>query len=259
METGHGVHLVDIEGEKVGQRHLFEQADDKQRQAVGNVPTGDGPGRPQLRQQVPCPLDGPRHQLREKRDERGVADEAGLLLHLPAVEVDGVAHRLEHEERDADRKQDVRLGDRNREPGSGKKGVQVPGDEGPVLEEPQQAQVVDDREGKEELASPRTCHGEDGEVVDGRGVEDEEQVQPVPPPVEHVRGDQQPEVPEARSAGQQMDGVYDREEAGEDPVVKQHGIDLCRATSGVGNRWVRRCRVRGGSERRQAPNTGSNM
>lgn len=58
-----------------------------------------------LRQQALGALDGPGDELREIRDEQGDVEEVLLRGHPPAVDVDGVAHRLEGVERDTDRQQ----------------------------------------------------------------------------------------------------------------------------------------------------------
>ena len=57
----------------------------------------------ELRQHLPGPLDRPGHELREEADEGGEAQEIPLARDLAQVEIDGVAHRLKREERDAHR------------------------------------------------------------------------------------------------------------------------------------------------------------
>ena len=96
------VDLVDVLGQVVGQRHLLEEADEEQRQAVGDVLPRDRRRSLELRQQVVGALDRPGHQLGEERDERQEPHEAALGLDDALVGVDGVAHRLERVERDAD-------------------------------------------------------------------------------------------------------------------------------------------------------------
>ena len=105
----------------------------------------------ELRQQMPGALDRARHELREEADERGEAEEVALAMHVAQVEIDGVAQRLEGEERDADREQVLKaerherggIGQLQRDMEPGEDAVQVLRNEAGVLEEEQQGEVVD--------------------------------------------------------------------------------------------------------------------
>ena len=60
-----------------------------------------------LRDEVACADDRAGHELREEREVEEVFQPVRKGLELAAVDVDRVAHRLEDEERDADRQEDV--------------------------------------------------------------------------------------------------------------------------------------------------------
>src|SRR6185503_15484570 len=101
VRTGVVINPLDIEREVVGQREFLEQADQKQRKAVGQILQAEGRRAMKLREQVSGPLDRSGHQLRKKADEGGEAKEVALALDVAQIKVDGVAHRLEREERNA--------------------------------------------------------------------------------------------------------------------------------------------------------------
>ncbi len=69
---------------------------------------------PELGQKPRRALDRPGHELGEEADVEREYAEMPLGLALAAVDVDGVAEGLEGIEGDADRKQDVELGQRGR-------------------------------------------------------------------------------------------------------------------------------------------------
>ena len=154
VQVRHEVDLVHVQGEVVGQRDLLEQANHEQRQAVRHVRHFHTRRLAQLREQVAGAFDGPRHQLREQRHKRRVADEAGFFFHVAAVEVNAVAHGLEDEERDADRQQDVRFRQRVIDARAHDERVERLRNEAGVLEEAEQAEVVRHAQREETLAPP---------------------------------------------------------------------------------------------------------
>ena len=60
-----------------------------------------------LRQQERRALNRAGDEVREERDEHGDVEQAAARAQLAAIDVDGVAHRLERVERDADRQEDA--------------------------------------------------------------------------------------------------------------------------------------------------------
>ena len=105
------------------------------------------------------------------------------------------------------------------------KRVEVLGDEPGVLEVAEEAEIADQADHEPERARPRApFHQEDHEVVNRRGAEEQQEVPGIPPAVERVRGDHQPDVHQlVVSADEKVDGVDDQEEDEEDPGVKEHG------------------------------------
>ena len=152
VEIRRGVDRIDVQPQVVGQRHLLEQTDDEQRQAVADVGRANHGKSIELRQQLAGPLDRPGDQLRKQRHEGGEANEAAFAIDLATIEVDRVAHRLERVERNAHRQQDVRSGQLVAGPQLCQQPVDVVGDESAVLEEAEQQQVVDHAQ-----AQPRSC------------------------------------------------------------------------------------------------------
>ena len=63
-----------------------------------------------LLEQIAGTLDGPGHQLREKRYEQRVPQKIVLRFHVLPVNVHQIAHALKGEKRYADRQQDIEAG-----------------------------------------------------------------------------------------------------------------------------------------------------
>ena len=103
--------------------------------------------------------------------------------------------------------------------------VQVLGDEAGVFEVAEEPEIADQADHEPERARPPApFHQEDHEVVDRRGAEEQQEVPGIPPAVERVRGDHQPDVHQlVVSADEKVDGVDDQEEDEEDPGVEEHG------------------------------------
>ena len=62
----------------------------------------------------------------------------------------------------------------------------------------------------------------DGGIIEQRRIENEQQVKRVPPPVKHVRAEQEPMQPITRTSQRQVHRVRDEEENCERPRVKEH-------------------------------------
>ena len=103
--------------------------------------------------------------------------------------------------------------------------VEVLGDEAGVLEVAEKAEIADQADDEPERAGPRApFHQEDHEVIDRRRAEEQQEIPGVPPAVERVRGDHQPDVHQlVVAADEQVDRVDDQEEDEEDPGMEEHG------------------------------------
>jgi hypothetical protein len=96
--------------------------------------------------------DGAGDEVREEADEEEVVEVAVGRLELAAVDVDRVAHRLEREERDAERQDEAQVRDARRGRRSEARSVNESTAKFQVLEDREDAQVVDDRDEEQRLA-----------------------------------------------------------------------------------------------------------
>jgi len=85
----------------VGNHHLLEETPEHLTQAVYCLVATELPLPLKLRQQVCGPLDGTGNELREETDEGEEGEQVARGTNLPAVDIDGVAQRLEGVEADA--------------------------------------------------------------------------------------------------------------------------------------------------------------
>jgi len=98
----------EVERDVVRNDRLLEQTRQDQEDArAEHFARHDDGVLPDLRDEVPCADDRPGHQLREEREVEQVVAPVVERLELTAVNVYGIAHRLEDEERDADGQEDV--------------------------------------------------------------------------------------------------------------------------------------------------------
>ena len=88
-------------------RLLEESREDQEDPRAEHLARDDDRVPADLRDEVPRPHDRPRDQLREERQVKEVVQPVRQGFQLPAVDVDRVAHRLEDEERDPHRQEDV--------------------------------------------------------------------------------------------------------------------------------------------------------
>ena len=99
--------LHDPGGQLLGDDHLLGQAEHDQPEGPGGVDlAGVGPDPRHLRHELADPHDRPGHQVGEERQVGGEVQQRDRP-EMPAVGVDHVADGLEHEERHADRQDDV--------------------------------------------------------------------------------------------------------------------------------------------------------
>src|SRR5439155_12525758 len=99
------IDALNVKREIVRQREFFEQADEKEREAVGEILQPNSRKARELRQHVRRAFYGSGHELREEGHERGEPEEMAFAWNEAAVEVDGVAERLKGEKGNADRQQ----------------------------------------------------------------------------------------------------------------------------------------------------------
>jgi len=98
----------EVERDIVRDDRLLEQTREDQEDARAEHLAGYDDGvLPDLRDEVAGADDGSGDELREEREVEEVVEPVREGLQLAAVDVDRVAHRLEDEERDADRQEDV--------------------------------------------------------------------------------------------------------------------------------------------------------
>src|SRR5205085_11569929 len=105
----------EIGGERqcIDEQHLLAQSGDEAADAVREV-LERRHARGELAGDLPVSNDGARDQLWEYQQVQGCLDRTLLRRRIAAVDVDDVGNRVEGEERDADRQQQVREGERRR-------------------------------------------------------------------------------------------------------------------------------------------------
>ena len=182
----------------VGNHHLLEESPEHLTQAVDCLVAMKLPLPLELRQQVGGPLDGTSNELREEAYEGEEGEQVARGTYLSAVDIDGVAQRLEGVEADA-HGQDHLQGAGRQLPAEEREGIDEAVDEEVVvLEGAQYGQVEGDVERGDE-ACPATggepfaiaAHLTDGqaaEVAQCDGDYHEKQEAPVPPAVEKKAG-----------------------------------------------------------------------
>ena len=144
-----GVGGVDVpqRADIVGDEHLFCKAADKAFHAGGELVDARC-AETQLIGHIFVAHDGAGDELREQRHECAEADIVPLHVRIPAVDVDGIAHRLESVERDAYRQRQPQ----RRDVDEGQ-GAERGDDEVIVLEKAQQAEVDDDIDNEHDLCA----------------------------------------------------------------------------------------------------------
>ena len=104
------IYPVHQDGDAVRNHQLLEKAPSHQEQPVLHPSVIEPVWFPELMQEIFAALDGPCHQLGEKGQEQGIAQEIPLRRHLPPPDVHQIAYGLEGIERDAHRQQHVKGG-----------------------------------------------------------------------------------------------------------------------------------------------------
>ncbi len=129
-------------------------------------------------------------ELREHRDVEREVDDVAVRLHLAAVDVDQIRHRLEGEERDADRKRQIVIRDMDAEDV-----VDRAEEEAPVFEEAEHEDVDNEREDELRLRVALVSGDvESAHVVEYAAEEHEEHIHRLAPRIEEDAEEQQDDV-----------------------------------------------------------------
>ena len=178
----------------------------------------------QLRQELGRPHDRTGDEMREEREIGGEVEERDRF-DLASICVDHIRQRLEREERDPDREDDLEQRRRHFDADVAERVHDRGGEEPVVLEVRERAQVDGDRRDQhhpaEWLPRGRDQLGED--LVRDRRPAQQEDVVPVPPAVEDVAGNHHQDLPPRRVRTQQPgQDEHDREEDRELDGGEQH-------------------------------------
>ena len=101
------IDRIHKDSDPVRQDDFQEIAPEHQHKALSGPVKIEAFGGIQLLQKVLAPLNGPRHQLGEEGDKKGIAQKVLLRADLPPVHVHGIAQSLEGKEGNANGQQDV--------------------------------------------------------------------------------------------------------------------------------------------------------
>ena len=227
------VNRVDVECQVIRDRQLFEQARDEQGQPVGHLADRQGGQAAKLDSRLRTAFDRSRDELREKRDERREANKAVFGLQNSPVAVDHVAHRLEREERDPHRQNNVGNGNSIIRSRQRQQRADLLDEKSGVLEKAQQDEVVSQAEHQPQLLARAALDQQHGDEINDRGIQNKQQVQRVPPPVKNVGNRQQPVQPKPRRPQRQVNRIDDQKEKREGPGVKQHSARFSQERSSL--------------------------
>ena len=99
--------LDEVDGDVVGDDGFLEESRDDEEDACAEHLVGHEQGATYLWDEVTCPHDRTCHELGEKRDVEGIVEEPVEGTYVATIDIDGVTQRLEGEETDAHRQEDV--------------------------------------------------------------------------------------------------------------------------------------------------------
>ena len=183
--------------EVVGQHDFLEHAPEHEPEALFEHVAGDAPRLAELRQQMRRPLDRAGDQLGEEGDEGQEMNDSSAWRELSAVDVDGIAHRLEGVERDAHRQDDVQRAQLERHVQIRQQVRQRLDEEIVVLEEAEDGQVARHARDEQRLAPARrrdALQPQADPVIEQAREREQPEEPPVPPAVEKVAGRDDEEV-----------------------------------------------------------------
>src|SRR5699024_4842897 len=106
----HAVHEIDADIVRQN-RFLHESRHDEEQSPAEHFPRHAERILSDLRNEVARPHDGPGNELGKEGEVEEIVEPTGQRLQLPPVYVYRIAHRLEHEERNADRQKNVPEGE----------------------------------------------------------------------------------------------------------------------------------------------------
>ncbi len=212
---GRGEDLIDDRAREVARDHdLLEHAGDDEPERVAAVEVARVRALLQLGQELGRADDRAGDEMGEEREVCREVEERNWF-DLAPIGVDDVRERLEREERDADRQDDLEQRRRHLDADVAQAVHDRGGEEAVVLEVRERAEVDGHCTDQEDTAH-RLARGRDGaseELVRDRGPAEKEDVVPVPPAVEEVAGDHHQHLPPGRVRPQQpAEDEHDREE-----------------------------------------------
>ena len=181
--------------------------------------------RPELRKELRGPNDRPGDKLGKEREVHGEIEQRRRSC-LLAMDIDDIADRLEGEERDTDRQDDVECGSLEPE------GIlQARHEEAVVLEHAEHGEIEDHSRSRESLAAYRlglTVHRNCGYLVDQDHEGEKAEETPVPVAVEHGRGGEDQDLPRRGASTQRpAEGQHHGEEHRERERGKEHLVSNC--------------------------------
>ena len=183
-------NLVAGGGASVGDDHLFEKSPKNLAHAINGERIVKLARFQELRQEVRGALNRTCHKLREEGDESKESDDVTCRFQLAAVDIYGVAQRLERVERNTHRQNDVQRSEIQLDTKSGERFNELRSKEVIVFHHAENGDVDGDVGAGNDLppflrvvkALQENAAGEAAE----RGEKNEQQEAPVPPAVEHV-------------------------------------------------------------------------
>ena len=213
--------------ERIGEHHLLEQPERHQREAEAQLCAGGAPRLLELRHELGRSHDGPGDQVRKEGHEQRVIEEVASRHRAPQVYVEGVGHRGERVERDADRQHDI---GRRRLVGDSE-GIHRRGEvrlqEAAVLEVQQHAEIDDDRQEHPRAPAglPLRAHQPLSRVpIDDRRYPQQDHERRIPRRVEQVAGDQEVDLAHRPRQRQRMHQQNEREECSKGQRIEYHAI-----------------------------------
>ena len=187
---------VDVDRGAVGDNDLFKETQQHNQQAVARTPEIEIMRFGELPEQTVAALNRAGHQLGKERDEQRIAEKIGFGLRPTLVDVDHVAQRLEGEEADAHRQQNIHLRQTQRKAQCAAHAVQNVDEHAGIFEIAEHAEVEDDAADEHRFARLRLCNAgnrQRADVGDEGACGHQQRVFRVPIHIEVIAAQQQPD------------------------------------------------------------------
>ena len=194
------INLVDNPCGVVGHKDLLVESPIDQPATLVELPAVEMPRGADLGQEVTRPLDGTRDQLRKEGYKQREIQKAAGRLQTSLIDVDGVTHRLERIERDADRQQHRQHEPRRLETRRRQQRRQILREEIEVFEKPQDPQIAGDTQPQPKLplrVAFRAVDNPPASEIEQRRENNQAKKPPVPEAVKEVACHQQQAVLQA--------------------------------------------------------------